>query len=269
MEKSFFKILGLAALVLPGAQAMADQTPSMTCDSGGIMAVRRYQQSELVAASSQVVGVPWFGIDGDDVTVDRLVATGLADGDELHVYDKEKKTYNVWTWDAANTNWLASSSTATPLEDGPDAKTYRLRRGLACWFKRAATDEPFAQIGLYSADAATTPLEMASDRRVTNLMRNPNDAVIRLVDITAEKVDGLVDGDAITVLVDGQQSAEYVRRGGVWGKLVWEETTLPPFLGGGKQKTQKFVACTDETIPAKAGFWYTCEKRATAPVFKW
>lgn len=269
MERSVFKILGLAALALPCTQIFAGQAPSMTCDSGDVMAIRRYSEPGLVANSSQVIGVPWVGMDGEDVAVDRLVATGLADGDELHVYDREKKTYHVWTWDAASKSWAASSSTAAPLEDGPDAKTYKLRRGQACWFKRSSTDVPFAQIGLYTANAATTSLDAAADRRVTNLMRNPNDVAIKIADITADKVEGLADGDAITVLVEGQLSVEYVRRGGAWGRLVWAETELPTFLGGGTQKKQTFVDCVDETIPAEAGFWYTCEKRAVAPVFKW
>lgn len=224
--------------------------------SENVLAIKRVPgagKDEVVAA------VPWKALVAtQDITVDKLIATGVANGDVIAAWDQAARKYRTWTYDAAAGAWTPATDAKTNVSD-PAAVDYTLARGQAVWYTRKNPSAAYSEIGSYLSGTVTTATVAGgatpANKPVNNLLVNP---FYQAVDLT--KIPG-ASGDQIQTLHDMRV---YTNKGGQWGtnKLV---TTESPF---GPVKQPQFDAATGPVVvPAGQGFWYI--SKGGAPAIDW
>lgn len=223
--------------------------------TSNVLAIKRVPGVAGAAAGTEVVAaVPWRNVAlTDDVTVDRLVATGVAAGDEIAAWMDGAKTYYTWRWNGTAWEPATDAKTGVPALA---ASATTLRRGTAVWYKRANPSSAYSQVGGYDPATVTTAVTQGgatSEKKPANtLLINPYDEA---VDLT--KIPG-ASGDQIQTLADKKV---YTYKDGRWGTMKFVETTTP----FGPVKQQQFVAATGPVVvPAGQGFWYISKGGAQA-----
>lgn len=222
--------------------------------SANIMAVKRVPgtgKGEVVAA------VPWRALETtQNVTVDKLIATGRAAGDEISAWNTTTRAYDIWRFNG--TTWEAATD-AKSGRTAPSATTTTLPRGTAVWYKRGGdASAAYSQIGGYVVETVETPTvaggTTSANKPMNNLLINP---FYEDVDLT--KIPG-ASGDQIQVI---STMKVYTNKDGQWGTLQLV-TVSSPF---GEVKQQQFVAASAITVPAGQGFWYI--SKGGAPAIDW
>lgn len=192
------------------------------------------------------VAVPWSSLAADkDITVDQLVRTAtLSKGDTLTAYDNEGK-YKAWelqddgSWEPVQV--IGGSSEMT------DAGEFEVSRGSAVWVTRKDPTQPLYLVGGATEEAASTPLEPATEEKKSwNLIAAPSVEPVKVEELLADNADG----DTIMVPTDGAPK-NYVFRDGKWGY-----DTVKKVERGGKEVWISVFETDDTTIPAGTGFWY-------------
>ena len=237
-----------------GAAVSLPDPVEATVPSSNIMAVKRVPgacKDEVVAA------VPWKALDGtSDITPEKLIATGVAAGDEIAVWDAEHRVYRTWCY--TGTAWEAATDAQT-LDQDPPADVATLARGQAVWYKRSMKDAAYSQIGGFASSGVTTPTvaggATTGNKPVNNLLINPF-----YKDVDLAKIGG-ADEDQIQVL---PSQKVYTRKNGKWGEYRLVETTTP---FGGSTKRQRHVPLDTIPLAAGNGFWYI--SKGGAPEIDW
>ena len=226
--------------------------------SQNILAVKRVPGISGAAAGTEVVAaVPWRNVAvTGDVTVDRLVATGVATGDEIAAWMDGAKTYYTWRWNGTAWEPATDAKTGVPA---PAASATTLRRGTAVWYKRANPSSAYSQVGGYDPATVTTAVTQGgatSEKKPANtLLINPYDEAVDLTKILG------ASGDQIQTLADKKV---YTYKDGKWGTMQLVEMDSP----FGPVKKQKFVPATGAVVvPAGQGFWYI--SKGGAPAIDW
>lgn len=226
--------------------AYPDSHVESAVSSSNVLAVKRVPGIDGAAAGTEVVAaVPWKNVAlTADVTVDRLIATGVATGDEIAAWNHGNKTY--YTWRFNGTSWESAKDAKTGLV-APAASETTLARGTAVWYKRATPSAAYSQVGGYTAEAVATTVTLGGktlDNKPANtLLINPYYETVDLA-----RIDG-GHGDQIQVL---SSLKVYSCNNGQWGVVVLEEVDSP----FGPIKQQKFNAVNSIELPAGEGFWY-------------
>ncbi|MGN0887890.1 MAG: hypothetical protein ACI4UY_03315 [Kiritimatiellia bacterium] len=215
--------------------------------TSNVLAIKRVPGVAGAAAGTEVVAaVPWRNVAlTDDVTVDRLVATGVATGDEIAAWMDGAKTYYTWRWNG--TAWEPATDAKTGVT-APAASATTLRRGTAVWYKRANPSSAYSQVGGYDPATVTTAVTQggatSAKKPANTLLINPYDGAVDLTQILG------ASGDQIQTLADLKV---YTYKDGKWGTMQLVEVTSP----FGPVKKQKFVPATGAVVvPAGQGFWY-------------
>ena len=254
MKNTVLKFLTLGA-ALCGMSAWAGVG---VVASEKILAVKRVSGVAGAAAGTEVVAaVPWRNVAvPGDVTVDRLVATGVATGDEIAAWMDGAKTYYTWRWNG--TAWEPATDAKTGVKASAASAT-TLLRGTAVWYKRAEPSSAYSQVGGYDPATVTTAVTQGgatSEKKPANtLLINPYG---RAVDLT--KISG-ASGDQIQTLADKQV---YTYKDGKWGTMQLVEMDSP----FGPVKKQQFVAAEGSVVvPVGQGFWYI--SKGGAPEIDW
>ena len=215
--------------------------------TSNVLAVKRVPGVAGAAAGTEVVAaVPWRNVAlTDDVTVDRLVATGVAEGDEIAAWMDGAKTYYTWRWNG--TAWEPATDAKTGVK-APAASATTLLRGTAVWYKRANPSSAYSQVGGYdpaTVKTAVTQGGATSELKPANtLLINPYDEAVDLTQIPG------ASGDQIQTLADLKV---YTYKDGRWGTMQLVEMDSP----FGPVKKQKFVPAEGSVVvPAGQGFWY-------------
>lgn len=221
--------------------------------SANIMAVKRVPGA---AKDEVVAAVPWRALETtQNVTVDKLIATGRAVGDEISAWNTTTRAYDIWRFNG--TAWEAATDAKSGLT-APDAATTTLARGQAVWYKRGTPSAAYSQIGGYIVETVRTPTvaggTSTANKPMNNLLINP---FYEAVDLA--KIPG-ASGDQIQVI---STLKVYTNKGGQWGTLQLV-TVSSPF---GPVKQQQFVAESAITLPAGQGFWYI--SKGGAPKIDW
>ena len=252
MKNTVLKFLTLGA-ALCGVNAWAGAVASKN-----ILAVKRVPGVAGAAAGTEVVAaVPWRNVaPTGDVTVDRLVATGMATGDEIAAWMDGAKTYYTWRWNG--TAWEPATDAKTGVTV-PAASATTLRRGTAVWYKRANPSAAYSQVGGYDPATVTTAVTQGG---ATSELKPANTLLInpygRAVDLT--KIPG-ASGDQIQTLADLKV---YTYKDRKWGTMQLVETTTP----FGTVKQPQFSAAEGSVVvPAGQGFWYI--SKGGAPAIDW
>ncbi len=226
--------------------------------TSNVLAVKRVPGVAGAAAGTEVVAaVPWRNVAVTGyVTVDRLVATGVATGDEIAAWMDGAKTYYTWRWNG--TAWEPATDAKTGVT-APAASATTLRRGTAVWYKRANPSSAYSQVGGYDPATVTTAVTQGgatSEKKPANtLLINP---FYEDVDLT--KITG-ASGDQIQTLADKKV---YTYKDGRWGTMQLVEMDSP----FGTVKQQQFVAAEGSVVvPAGQGFWYI--SKGGAPAIDW
>ena len=218
--------------------------------SANIMAVKRVPgagKGEVVAA------VPWRALETtQNVTVDKLIATGRAAGDEISAWNTTKRAYDIWRFNG--TTWEAATDAKSGLT-APSATTTTLPRGTAVWYKRGGdASAAYSQIGGYVVETVATPTVAGGTTSANKPMNNPFYEDVDLTKIPGES------GDQIQVI---STMKVYTNKDRQWGTLELV-TVSSPF---GEVKQQQFVAASAITVPAGQGFWYI--SKGGAPAIDW
>lgn len=214
--------------------------------TSNVLVVKRVPGIDGAAAGTEVVAaVPWKNVAlTADVTVDRLIATGVATGDEIAAWDSAQKKYYVWHY--TGTAWEPATDARTNVEV-PAANAYTLARGTAVWYQRANPSVAYSQVGGYDTNAVATVVTQggttSANKPANTLLINPYYEAVDLAQIAG------ANGDQIQIL---SNLKVYTNKGGKWGELQLE-TVSSPF---GPVKQQKFVEVATIPLPAGEGFWY-------------
>lgn len=224
-----------------------------TSASSNIMAVKRVPGAGI---EEVVAAVPWKALETtENVTVDKLIATGVAVGDEIAAWDVSARAYNTWRWNG--TLWEGATDAKTGAT-APAASATSLVRGQAVWYKRATPSAAYSQIGGYVVDTLTTPTTAggttSANKPANNLLIDP---FYEAVDLA--KIAGAA-GDQIQII---SSKKVYTCKNGQWGTIQLVETTTP----FGTMKKQSFVAESAIALPAGEGFWYI--SKGGAPSIDW
>lgn len=224
-----------------------------TVASANIMAVRRVPST---GAGEVVAAVPWKALETtQDVTVDRLIATGRATGDEIAAWNTTTRAYDTWRFNG--TAWESATDAKTGAT-APAAAETKLVRGQAVWYKRGTPSAAYSEIGGYVADAAKTPTvaggKTTANKPMNNLMINPYYQAVDLAKIAG------AHGDQIQLL---PSLKVYSCNNGQWGvvELVQVDSPFGPI------KQQQFVSASTIPLEAGLGFWYI--SKGGAPTVDW
>lgn len=229
------------------------------------LGIIRYAPTDLYTESKEVaVGVPWLSTSSTDasdvaVTVAELIATGLTSGDQISVWDKANKRYDVWQWNGSS--WEA----ALDADSGSTKSAYttKVERGQAFWYKRNDTTKTFALIGRPKDNATTTPEAGASKNPKYNLMSNPYPDAIDLAELVG------TEGDQIVTIPDGTFYTYTTAEGG-WCTREWVEdtsVTLPWLPGNHHPVSEQLVKQGSLVIPSGRSFWYI--SKGGTPAIDW
>lgn len=226
--------------------------------TSNVLAVKRVPGVAGAAAGTEVVAaVPWRNVAvTGDVTVDRLVATGVATDDEIAAWMDGAKTYYTWRWNG--TAWEPATDAKTGVTV-PAASATTLLRGTAVWYKRANPSSAYSQVGGYDPATVKTAVTQggatSANKPANTLLINPYDGAVDLTQIPG------ASGDQIQTLADLKV---YTYKDGKWGTMQLVEMDSP----FGPVKKQKFVPATGAVVvPAGQGFWYI--SKGGAPEIDW
>lgn len=249
MNSNILKIFGFTAFAISGMMAGAVET---TVESSTILGTKRVEyttEKESATVKEFPAAVPWLKAANEDMPVSELITTGLAEGDQIQVYDLNEKAY--YSWHYSNGAWVGDA-----LTDGgnvPSADKYTLKRGTAFWYKPSKNNEngAYTQVGL-SGSAITTQINGAEGaslfKPVHNLLINPKYAEFDIKSISGAKQD-----DVIVLASDGTR----YRFNGEWGQDIDKEVTQ----FGVTVKQKVFAAIGEDgvgngKVPAGTAFWY-------------
>lgn len=241
MNSNILKIFGFTALAISGMMAGAAET---TVESSTILGTKRV---ECVEGVDSPAAVPWLKAANEDMPVSELITTGLAEGDQIQVYDLVKKAY--YSWHYTGGAWVGDN--LTNGDEVPSADEYTLKRGTAFWYTPSKNNEngAYTQVGL-SGSAITTQINGAEGaslfKPVHNLLINPKYAEFDIKSISGAKQD-----DVIALASDGTR---YRFNGGSWGQDIDKEVTQ--FGVTFKQIEFKAIGKDEGIIPAGTAFWY-------------
>lgn len=255
MNSNILKIFGFTALAISGMMAGAVET---TVESSTILGTKRVEyttEKESATEKEFPAAVPWLKAVDKDMPVSELITTGLAEGDQIQVYDLEKKAYYSWQYGKNKDDkleWIGAKLTDGE-EVSPDPTTYTLKRGTAFWYKPSKNNEngAYTQVGL-SGSAITTQINGAEGaslfKPVHNLLINPKYAEFNIKSISGAKQD-----DVIVLASDGTR----YRFNGEWGQDIDKEVTQ----FGVTVKQRVFAAIGEDgvgngKVPAGTAFWY-------------
>lgn len=244
MNSNILKIFGFTALAISGMMAGAVET---TVESSTILGTKRV---ECVEGVDSPAAVPWLKAANEDMPVSELITTGLAEGDQIQVYDLVKKAY--YSWHYTGGAWVGDALTGEE-KASPDPTTYTLKRGMAFWYTPSKNNEngAYTQVGL-SGSAITTQINGAEGaslfKPVHNLLINPKYAEFNIKSISGAKQD-----DVIVLASDGTR----YRFNGEWGQDIDKEVTQ----FGVTVKQRVFAAIGEDgvgngKVPAGTAFWY-------------
>jgi len=246
MNKVIIRSLGSLALVAAVCPAVAEdsgtqkETVTNIVSSANILGIKRTPGG---AQKEIAIGVPWLGTEGEPVTIDRLIATGVQERDVLKVYDNGTKGYIQW--ERKNGEWRPVSDAQTGGDDvWPE--DYSVSRGMALWLTRSDVAAPFSQIGLYTTDAVSTPVvnqhangdAATLAKPVYNLMFSPKSGDFNLGVVT----NGCSNGDAVLIISTGQLYT-FKRNKNItaWGCVGSDDGKWVP---------------SSISIPGNTAFWY-------------
>ena len=207
----------------------------------------------------EIVAVPWNRLAPDEnseVLVADLVKTAtLTPGDKLHVYDRAKKNYKSWSYDAAS-GWVALGTfkvTAAGLEQAvaPDQTEQTVARGSAVWLERQDASKPFYLYGQYSKDEVETQIE----KNQHNLVACPKMEPFHLND---GRITGAINAnDQIMVPQGGEKPPKvYTYRSDRGG---WGYTSV--------SNGRPVFRSDDDEVPVGTGFWYV--SKGGNPTIRW
>jgi len=231
------------------------------------LGIIRYAPTDLYTKSDEVaVGVPWLSTSSTDasdvaVTVAELIATGLTSGDQISVWDKANKRYDVWQWNGSS--WVAALDADSGSTTTKSAYTTKVERGQAFWYKRNDKTKTFALIGRPKDNATTTPEVGQSKNPKYNLMSNPYPDAIDLAGLTG------TEGDQIVTIPDGTFYTYTTAKVG-WCTRKWvedESVTLPWLPGNHHPVREQFDKQDSLVIPSGRSFWYI--SKGGAPAIDW
>ena len=215
--------------------------------------------ANLYTNSAEVaVGVPWLSTSSTSesavaVTVAELIATGLTTDDQISVWDKANKRYDVWQWNGSA--WEA----ARDADSGNTKSAYetRVERGQAFWYKRAEPSKTFALIGRPKDTATTTPDAGAAANPKYNLMSNPYPDAIDLAGLTG------AEGDQIVTIPEGTFYTYTAAKSG-WCTREWVDA---PTVWNPNAKKESLVKQDPLVISAGRSFWYI--SKSGQPTIDW
>ena len=238
-----------------------------SASSKTVLGIKRIDYTVTQTTADLAAAVPWLKAADADMPVAQLISTGLGEGDQIQVYDLEKKTY--YSWHYVGTSW-----TADALSTGgssPSAETCTLKRGRAFWYKPAGgkgTAGTYTQVGLYSEASITSKVDSATvasasfANPVHFLMASPKYEDVNLKEKLTYDAGCRVD-DVVVIVATG---ARYRFNGSVWGQdKVVEKVSR---FDGETYTTSEFAEVTgDIVVPAGTAFWYL--SAGGAPEFEW
>jgi len=232
------------------------------------LGIIRYAPTDLYKHTLEevAVGVPWLSTSSTSesdvaVTVAELIATGLTSGDQISVWDKANKRYDVWQWNGSA--WVAALDADSNSTTTKSAYTTKVERGQAFWYKRNDTTKTFALIGRPKDNATTTPEAGASKNPKYNLMSNPYPDAIDLAELAG------TEGDQIVTIPDGTFYTYTTAKGG-WCTREWVEdtsVTLPWLPGNQHPVSERIVKQDSLVIPSGRSFWYI--SKGGTPEINW
>lgn len=230
-----------------------DEVAEAAVGSSNIMAIKRVPGGS--ARAEVVAPVPWKRLDdvAQDMTVDRLVATGRANGDEIAVWNEARRDYDVWRW-SETLGWEVGQSTVSGVT-APAAATTTLKQGTAVWFKRGTPAAAYSEIGGYTPGLVTSKPEAVAGKAANTLMINP---YFEAVDLA--KIENAGTGDQIQII---STKKVYVWKG-QWGWLKLVQKTTP---FGATVTREEFVPEASIPLAAGEGFWYI--SRGGTPTVDW
>lgn len=205
------------------------------------------------ASSNTVVGVPWFSVSGEAISLSNLVSTAtLETGDIVYLYEGT-------TWYGYRLNggvWEPFSTVAeapNPAISSPGAANLKtLTRGTGLIIQRAHNTDP---IYLCGRDVTVTGGSTTVPAGTTMLIANP-----ATVDKTISHSVGSV-GDQISVLKNGGATDIYERRDD-----GWYGTTI--IQVGGRNVKRKAKLDSGVALAPGKGAWYI-NNGADAAVIAW
>lgn len=243
-------LASLAGVVFAEGEAAVTDT-AMVSDTFGIV---KFAKSAIGGKSEIVVSTPWVASDGKAVTVDKLVTNGLAENDELSVYDPVTGSYKVFRW--TGSAWEGATDTTTG--SAPVASETSVAAGMGVWYKPASKEGVFSVTGAVS-EPVTTATASGKKTLIVDPFRREVDLVTLLKDQTIA-----ANKDALVVGTD-----HFYHDGSSWYKLVSGGTETVE--AGGKQITitKPDVKTTVTTIPVGVGepFWF--DSKSGTPAFVW
>ncbi|MCR5414628.1 MAG: hypothetical protein K6F50_07895 [Kiritimatiellae bacterium] len=235
MKQFSFMFAGLAAAV--GCIALADAVSTVDSTSLGVVKVA------LASGAEPAVGVPYTTTNGTSVTVASLVATGVAAGDQISVWDKDIAGYYVWEYTADG--W--EGATRTDSTETPSASTYTVAPGAALWYKPAAAGSIVIAGNVPTNCVSTTETGSASAPKFS-LLANPFPTAVKLTNIAGAAGDQIVS-------LDSKKSYTYGTASGAseasWCTNGWTTVTV-----GDKTNRQATLLDASADKISGEGFWY-------------
>jgi len=232
------------------------------------LGIIRYAPTDLYKHTLEevAVGVPWLSTSSTSesdvaVTVAELIATGLTSGDQISVWDKANKRYDVWQWNGSA--WVAALDADSGSTTTKSAYTTKVERGQAFWYKRNDATKTFALIGRPKDNATTTPEAGASKNPKYNLMSNPYPDAIDLAGLAG------TEGDQIVTIPDGTFYTYTSAKSG-WCTREWVEdtsVTLPWLPGNQHPVSEQLAKQGSLVIPSGRSFWYI--SKGGTPEINW
>ena len=195
------------------------------------------------ASSNTVVGVPWFSVSGEAISLSNLVSTAtLATGDIVYLY--EGTTWygyrlNAGVWEPMTTVGTNSVSSAGA------ANAKLLTRGTGLIVQRASNADP---IYLCGRDATVTGGSTTIPANATMLIANPA--------LDTKNITTGVVGDQIRVILNGGAMNIYEK-----GSDGWYETVTD--MSFGFPMTSKVKLDNGVPLAPGMGAWYVSKGEST------
>lgn len=232
--KQFSLIL---AVSMAGSVAHADAVATVDSSNLGVVKVA------LESGAEPAVGVPYTTAGGESVTVASLVATGVAAGDQISVWDKNIAGYYVWEY--TSTGW--EGATRTDNTETPSASTYTVAPGVAVWYKPAAKGS-IVIAGNVPATCSSTPTAGSASAPKFSLLANPFPTAVKLTKIAGTAGDQIVSLDSKKSYTYGTPSGASASS---WCTNGWTTVTV-----GGKTNRQATLCDASADTISGEGFWY-------------
>ncbi len=233
--KQFSLIL---AVSMAGSVAYADAASTVDSSSLGVVKVA------IESGAEPAVGVPYTTASGTSVTVASLVATGVAENDQISVWDKDIAGYYVWQYSAKN-GW--EGATRTDNTETPSASTYTVAPGVAVWYKPAAAGS-IVIAGNVPTNCVSPTEEGAASAPKFSLLANPFPTAVNLSNIAGEAGDQIVS-------LDSKKSYTYGTASGA-SKASWCTNGWTTVEVGDKTNKQLTLLDASADTISREGFWY-------------